>query len=300
MAAHRTGAINPETGRAIIKIGKARPGDLPLQLPCGRCMGCRMDNSRQWAVRLMHEAQLHENNCYITLTYSEENVPKDYSIKKRHFTLFMKKIRKQLQPKKIKYFNCGEYGTDFYRPHFHSIIFNHDFEDKQVWKKENGNVLYTSAELSQRWGHGFCSLGAVTFKSAAYVASYTLKKITGEKAKNHYRLDIIDPETGEVLEVTRTPEYAGMSNGLAKKWLAQFKADVYPHGYVVVNGGHRSRPPRYYEKITEKTEPEVIRALAKARRNYAHDNYEDNTPTRLAVREEVQERRLAIRPRKIK
>jgi hypothetical protein len=101
--------------------------DKELKLPCGRCIGCRLERSRQWAVRCVHEASLHEKNCFITLTYSPENLPKDGSLDVSHFQKFMKRFRKRFGPG-IRFFHCGEYGESLSRPHYHACIFGFDFE----------------------------------------------------------------------------------------------------------------------------------------------------------------------------
>ena len=97
-----------------------------FKIPCRNCVGCRLEHSRQWAMRCTHEAQLHSDNCFITLTYDNAHLPSDFSLDKKHFSDFMKRYRKKFGPN-IRYFHCGEYGSKFGRPHYHACIFNHDF-----------------------------------------------------------------------------------------------------------------------------------------------------------------------------
>ena len=73
--------------------------DMPIQVPCGQCAGRRLDQSKQWALRCVHEAQVHDENCFITLTYNNENLPKDGSLNKRDFQLFMKRLIKEMEVK---------------------------------------------------------------------------------------------------------------------------------------------------------------------------------------------------------
>ena len=243
---------------------------------------------------------MNKQNCYLTLTYDDKYLPGDYSLDVRHVQAFMKRLRSKIYPKKIKYFHCGEYGEDFARPHYHMILFGHDFRDK-IWfkKNENGDDLFISPELASAWQLGHCTLGAVTFKSAAYVSQYTLKKRTGPQAETHYLLDVVDSESGEITTYNRTPEYSTGSNGLGKKWIKKYCRDVYPAGYVVVNGV-QARVPRYYDKFIEKFAPKTIKKLRKARRDYARDHAENSTPERLAVREECAHARQKLKPRKLK
>lgn len=99
-------------------------GDLPVQIPCGRCIGCRLEHSRQWAIRCVHEASLHEENTFLTLTYNNEYVDPNFSLNKTDITNFLKRLRKNTG-RKIRYFQCGEYGEQFHRPHHHVLLFGY-------------------------------------------------------------------------------------------------------------------------------------------------------------------------------
>ncbi len=278
-------------------VFKKPPGPNPdgLQLPCGRCIGCRLERSRQWAVRCMHEASLWEDNCFITLTYNDQNLPPSESLHLPHFQMFMKRLRKHYTGKKIRFYHCGEYAErekpgGLYmdligRPHYHALLFNLDFPDKTYWKTENGNKLYISDTLTKLWGMGHCLIGSLTFESAAYVARYVLKKKTGPPAPDHYK--------------GRDPEYTTMSRrkGIGLKWLEKFHTDVYPHDFVIVRG-NKSKPPRFYDKFLESSDPDMLENLKLARSKRADKTYmlnvrgkkiavSDNSPRRLAVKEQV-------------
>lgn len=266
-----------------------------INLPCGQCVGCRLEKSRQWAVRCTHEASLHERNCFLTLTYDEQNLPKDGSLHLEHFQLFMKKLRKKFGAG-IRFFHCGEYGGQFGRPHYHSLLFNHDFDDKKFFSERNGNKVYTSSTLRELWSQGHSVIGEVTFQSAAYVARYVMKKVTGENAELHY--------------LGRKPEYVTMSRrpGIGKGWYDRFKSDVYPLDRVVVRG-HDTRPPRFYDKKFEKEDPSTY-ALIKIERE-KNEKFvtdvdsngkilvvSDSSLSRLAVKEVVKKAEIStlVRP----
>lgn len=259
---------------------------LPYQLllPCGSCIGCRLEKSRQWAIRCTHEASLHEQNSFITLTYDNRHLPKDGALQKKHFQDFMKRLRNYSEAK-IRYFHCGEYGENFGRPHYHSILFGYDFPDKVLHKEERGNRLYTSEFLSDTWGKGHCLIGGVTFESCAYVARYITKKVTGEKAEAHYA--VICEETGEITQ--RQPEYTTMSRrpGIARDWFEKYLTDVYPGDFVVLRD-KKLKPPKYYDRLYELTSPEEHEALKKRREKNGRKNSENNTCERLQVREQIQ------------
>lgn len=263
--------------------------DLPVSVPCGQCIGCRLERSRQWAIRCVHEAQLHEKNSFITLTYDNENLPPDKSLHVDHFQKFMKRLRKRFGPN-IRFFHCGEYGEKFARPHYHACLFNFDFRDKKLWKEVRGNKLYVSKSLEELWPFGFSTIGDVTFESAAYVARYITKKVTGKNAKDHYELMLPDGEL-----VTRKPEYVTMSRrpGLASAWFQKYSSDVYPSDFIVMRE-KKIKPPKYYDRLYEHTYPEEIAEIKIKRKTLAKKHFANNTPERLEVRETIQNEKFKM------
>lgn len=217
------------------------------EVPCGRCFGCRLDNARDWAVRAVHEAQLHDENMMITLTYNEDNIPKDGSVNKAELVKFCKRLRRKIEPRKISYFGCGEYGEKFSRPHYHILIFGYNFPDRYNWKYRNpkwGNRFSTangywmqrSPTLEKLWKFGYSSVGEITIESAGYVSRYVRKKISGEISLKHYN--------------GKAQEFAIMSKrpALGKEWLRKHLTDVYPKDFFHIDG-KRYKPPRYYDKL---------------------------------------------------
>jgi len=266
----------------IHKAGAKRGSD-PLLLPCGRCARCRLEHSRQWAVRCMHELQLHNLNTFANLTIDDEHFKP--SLDHKDFQLFMKRLRHARAPAKLSYYMSGEYGERFHRPHYHAILFGCAFPDQIYYgKSPSGHELYTSKELDELWQLGQCKIGQVTFESAAYVARYVMKKMNGEKAESHYKR--VDPETGEEIQVT--PEYSRMSlnPAIGKRWIEQYHPEVYPNDQVI-SRGHPAKPPRYYDLYLKRTQPELHEEVTLRRKAEASTRSEDNTPERLAVKEAV-------------
>jgi len=254
-----------------------------LRLPCGRCVGCRLERSRQWAVRCMHEASQWPSSVFVTLTYDDEHLPEDQGLDVSEFQRFAKRLRKARPGDKVRYFHCGEYGERGGRPHYHALLFNVDFPDRYPWRSDT----YRSAELERLWSLGHSELGSVTFESAAYVARYSLKKLSGQAAIEGYRRFHL--RTGE--EVTVSPEYATMSHGVGRSWLEQFADDVYPLDRVV-SRGREAKPPRYYDKRLEEVDPVLACELRVLR---ARDfNHENATEERLQVREVCAEKRVSL------
>ena len=229
-------------------------------------------------MRCMHEASLYDENSFITLTYDEDNLPSNGSLKPRDLQLFMKRLRKHVwkhERKHLRFYGCGEYGDESKRPHYHALLFGHDFGDKIFYKhSRSGEPIFTSETLTRLWDKGHAPIGSVTFESAGYVARYVLKKRNGPEADQYY--------DGRVPEFSRMSR--GHQGGIGRPWLVKWKKDVYPHDYVVVNG-KRCKPPAYYD--TQMC-PDLMEEIKSIRKERAAEHEDNNTPERLAVREEIQ------------
>lgn len=244
--------VNPSGKRSIV-FKAEQGGAQKVTIACQRCIGCRLERSRQWAMRCMHEAQLHDENSFITLTYDDQHLPYGGTLIKKHFQDFMKRLRRHFGGRKIQYYHCGEYGERTRRPHYHALLFGLDFRDKLHFKTTaRGDRVFTSSTLSKLWGMGHCSIGAVTFESAAYTARYILKKQSGDQAESHYRKVMAD--TGEVVNLL--PEYVTMSlkPTVGRGWIEEFSGDVYPDDFVVMRG-KKMKPPKYYDRMHELEDP---------------------------------------------
>jgi len=269
---------------------KAGYEDLPVTLPCGRCVGCRIRKSREWAVRCHHEASLHEQNSFVTLTYDDEHLPDDPDLGQppggtlvcRDLTLFLKRLQKRFGAG-IRHYGCGEYGEKLGRPHYHLCIFNFSPPDLVLFKVREHLRLYTSETLDGLWGMGFTLTGDVTFQSAAYVARYVMKKINGPQSTSHY--ETVDQATGEITH--KLPEFPAMSrDGIGKNFYEQYKSDIFPHDFVVIKG-KKFPVPKYYDRQYEITDANDFARLRARRVRNAKLKSDNNTTARLRVRESV-------------
>jgi hypothetical protein len=256
----------------------------PLFRPCGRCIGCRLEVSRQWAVRCVHESQLHDESAFVTLTYNEDNLPVDGSISKQTLHHFIRRLRHHAHPAKIRYFACGEYGKNLSRPHYHILIFGFDFSDKYLfyldpkraskkkWIKGHDHTLYRSNSLEKLWTYGFSSIGDLTYESANYCARYVCKKINGKMFESHYK--------------NRTPEFALMSRrpGIGAPWLKKYLGDVYPKDYFTINGRKHS-PPRYYDYLLSLWNPKLYYELKEKRREVILETRDKHYQSHKRLRE---------------
>lgn len=295
LAAYRSRFPNKSGKHGLVFNRRDSLDGTRINIACGQCIGCRLERSRQWAMRCVHEAQLHEDNSFITLTYDDAHLPFGGSLDRKAFPLFMKRLRKRLAPLKVMYFSCGEYGSKLQRPHYHACIFGYSFPDKQLWTIRNKVPLYRSALLESCWTLGHSSVGDVTFESAAYVARYIVKKWIGDGAAEHY--ERVDPETGEVFSLV--PEFTTMSlkPAIGKKWFEQYSGDVYPSDEVILRG-KKLKPPRYYNGLYDLSNPTEMEEIKRKRVRAMHKQRANNTPERLAVREECKklQARNLIRP----
>lgn len=277
--------LNSGKREIVFSRGQAQ-SCLDLSLPCGTCLGCRLERARQWAMRCCDEASLWKENSFITLTFNDACLPLNRSLDVTVFQKFMKRLRKCVSPTRIRFFHCGEYGGKTGRPHYHGLIFNYGFPDRKFFKvTDSGEKIYTSAELDRLWGFGYASVGDVTFGSAAYVARYHVKKIGSVVSDNHY----LNKDTGEMF----SPEYVTMSRrpGLGRGWFDKFRRDVFPEDARVIDGVD-TKPCKFYDSLYEVVDRDDFKRIKLARMRAV--DRADNTLVRLSVKEMVKKAQLAF------
>ncbi len=233
-----------------------------VQVPCGNCLGCRQEQGRQWAVRMMHESQMHEISWFATLTYSDEEVPENGSLCPQDFSRFIKGLRKGYPPRSISYFGCGEYGENTQRPHYHAVLFGPEFLDRHRDPDSSRHGVWRSEALANYWGHGITELGTLTIASASYVSGYVRKKVAATADEAFY--DRVRPDTGEIVQLE--PEFARMSlkPAIGRRWIEKYWTDVYPRDYVVFDGVE-AKPPRYYDKWMDENHPALMASVRETR-----------------------------------
>lgn len=274
---------NSGDNRLVFRKDQSETG-IGIKVPCGRCAGCRLEHSRQWAVRCMQEKRMHNASAFLTLTYDNEHLPANGTLVKRDLQLFMKRYRK-IAGNGVRFFACGEYGEKTNRPHYHVLLLNTDLMDKRLIKSGSEYNLYASALLSSLWTAGSHAIGDVTFESAAYVARYCMKKITGKAAADHY-----NGREAEFIVMSRRP-------GIGTAYFDKYKSEMYTHDNIIVNGVKTSIPRFYdtkYASINDTCEARLS-VLKIARRRKI--NRADKGTTRLRIREVVQLAKLAQKGR---
>lgn len=252
-------------------------GDMPVTVPCGKCDGCLLERSRQWAVRIMHEASMYEANSFVTLTYDDEHLPPGGSLDRGAWRLFMDRLRKEVGYGRVRYYHCGEYGSITQRPHYHGILFNLSFPDAEVYTVRRGLPVYRSKMLEVLWPFGLSEIGSVTFESAAYVARYVTKKLG--------RSGSYDGREKEYCTMSRRP-------GIGRPWLDKYMCEVYPADSVVVRG-KLMKPPRLYDVVLE-SQARALAAVVRAKRE-KRVKPEEQRGSRLAARRDVRDAMLNLR-----
>lgn len=269
---------------------------MPVTVPCGNCIGCRIDKSRQWAIRCVHEAKEHTHNCFLTLTYDDKNLPAYGSLQKADLQRFFKRLRKDGHS--FRYFAVGEYGPSTRRPHYHVILFGMDFiSDRRRYKSSgSGESLYKSPYLESKWTFGESLIGSFSYQTAAYTARYCMKKVTGERAKESYVF--INPLNGEKIPIEHEFSIMSLKPGIGSSWYEKYGSDAFPSDYLVHKGKYHP-VPRYYTNKLEKEDIQTFKLIKTKRRLFLQDNSTNNTLDRLAVREEVKTAQLRTLKREI-
>lgn len=242
-----------------------------IEVPCGKCIGCRLDYSREWANRCMLELEDSSSAWFVTLTYDDLHLPRSayadpetgeayasYTLRKKDFQDFMKRLRYYFPDNKIRFFAAGEYGSNTHRPHYHAILYNVDFDDLEVYKKSlNGDIYWNSKKLDAAWNKGFAVIGDVTWQSCAYVARYCMKKANGYD-RSYYEHFNIEPE---FTLMSRKP-------GIGRMYLDKHP-DLYQYQKIFIstpNGGKEMTIPKYFDRIVSQENPELIAALKEKRK----------------------------------
>lgn len=265
-------------------------------LPCGRCVGCLRDKSRDWSVRLVHESRTAGDSICVTLTYDEEHLPPGGSLRRADFTRFMHRLRKQLFRKhglRVRFFAIGEYGGAGARPHYHVVLFGWMPGDAREWSKSRGgNTEFVSAELSEAWGCGFVTFQPFSPAAANYVAGYvTDKPAAVSRGRRGERLSrIVDPDSGEVVGL-RESEFMVMSRrpGIGAEWLSRYGDSVRDSDFVMGAAGSRGRVPAFYDRVLARSDALEVdeRKAARVARAFEPVAVAERSDDRLAVRAEV-------------
>lgn len=255
-------------------------------LPCGKCIGCRLDYSREWANRCMLELKYHDSAYFVTLTYNDAHIPRTtyldsdgqehsaFTLCKRDFQLFMKRLRKAFPSDKIRFYAAGEYGDKSHRPHYHAILFGLHLHDlKPFGKNFRGEQYFTSQSLLDVWSVqetlfdgssarvpiGNVSVGAVSWDSCSYVARYVVKKAKDEANGFYDTFNLVKP----FCLMSRRP-------GIGRQFLDD-NPDVLEKPFIVLpteKKGLKMPVPDYFLRVSKLTNPDLYDKISLQRKYY--------------------------------
>ena len=253
-------------------------------IPCGKCIGCRLENSKNKATQACYEAEEHKENWFLTITYDDDHLPEAEpaineetgeemdpnpggTLKPADLTNFMKKLRsyyeRKYNHKGIRFMACGEYGSTTGRAHYHTICFNLPILPKNMsfWKfNENHETLWRCPELEKIWGKGMIVAGDVNWSTCAYVGRYITKKVGMPADKQHYKNLGIEPE---FYRASNRP-------GIGKTYYEKHKEEIYKKDSMIVKkyggGTMKVKPPKYYDKLYDIENPERMEEIKKQRK----------------------------------
>lgn len=232
-------------GDIVYSSRKAIPGLVGFEFECRKCLPCRLNLAREKAIRCWHEAKMHPNNIFLTLTYAEEHLESNKLIY-RDFQLFMKSLREKqsrINDNKITFMVTGEYGEENKRPHWHAILFNYIPQDAQYFRSTKlGEKVYKSKELEDIWKKGMVEFGSVTMDSASYVARYAAKKLVHGKDEEH-----------DYHPIHKTSS----ARGIGFPWIEKNYKHTFENGFVILPNGQQSKIPRYYVDWCKKNKPKL-------------------------------------------
>lgn len=272
-------------------------------IPCGQCIGCRIDYSRQWANRLTLEAKKYkQEECwFITLTYADEyvrtktvknektgEIKQGLTLYKKDLQNFFKRLRRHYEyhynHTGIRFYAAGEYGEKTKRPHYHTCVYNMPIytENKLYKKNEIGQPIWTNEEIEKIWGKGFITIGRVTWDTAAYTARYMLKKQKGENAKWFYESEAKEPE---FTIMSRKP-------GIAKEYYDKNYEKIYKNDEIIIPKGNKSlkiKPPKYYDTLYDIDNHEMMEEIKLNRRENAKKREAIKLSKTTKTREELKE-----------
>lgn len=243
------------------------------KIPCGYCQDCRLEYAKEWAQRCMAEASQWQENYFVTLTYSEENLLPLYdycvsrktgdvgvypSLRKEDMAKFMKDLRSALDyhygVSNVRFYGCGEYGSKGGRPHMHLLLFNCPLPDVRVVTNIKGEKYMQSDFLEKVWKKGFVHIGEVTWDSASYVARYMLKKSKGTSEKEYlmYCSSLgASPQINEFTNGSRKP-------GIGFGFFDDNKEAIYKYDQVLLPNGFVCKPNKYYDRLFDKLDADRL------------------------------------------
>lgn len=275
-----------------------------IQIPCGQCLGCKLEYSRQWAIRCQHEMKYHYENCFITITYDDEHLPKR-GVSKKDCQDFFKRLRYYLDNDSeykerlrfyrardsnplsevgIRYFLSSEYGDKTLRPHYHAIIFGYTPNDLVLYSQSgSGCKVYLSQLLSEIWGKGNVLVGeSCNFETAAYIARYVVKNYEQKELMNGIFFKVFNKNF--VLS-SRRP-------AIGYRYFEENKRQIERLDKVIIREGLKVNPSRYYDRKMKEYDSMIYDKLKQKRKDLIKSESESIFYKRMENKEKITEQKI--------
>lgn len=281
----RTAWVNPQGGRPLFGLWSGVEPGREFLIACGKCFGCSLDKSSDWALRAQHEARYFDRKSFLTLTFNDEHLPESPEAARREINLFQKRFRKHYGAGH-RFFGAMELGERNKRIHAHLLVYGEDFR-ADAFPVPGGSyehALWSNPVLQRLWPFGFSSVGELNEKTAAYVAGYVCAKATRPRL-----VSVVHPVTGEVRQwpTLYRPFYPSRP-ALGIRFFDDFAEDVWSG--LRARGGARLRTPAAYSKRMKVIDPDRYEQAVEDRIvavTEKRDLYEESE-ARQAVKDEVQ------------
>lgn len=277
-----------------------------IEIPCGKCVGCRLDYSRSWATRMCLESLTFKENYFITLTYDDIHVHHNddgaLTLSKTDISEFLKRLRSSIKyhtgQDGVRFFACAEYGENSFRPHYHVCLFNAPLLDNLKLEGNNklGQPLFSSSLVQDAWNMGHTCVGKMTWNTCAYTARYTLKKAGGKDNAFYEALNVV-------------PEFVRMSRrpGIGLEYFDENYQRIYNDGQIILPALSKDKPniqgiPKYFDKKLKEIDPMLL-CKAKERRRIVAQMEREAKLKAIGLDEaeyfELEERRVSERLKKL-
>lgn len=206
-----------------------------LVTDCWKCIICKKKKARELANRCVLGASMHQQNCFLTLTYDEKQTGYHNTFEYPDIQKFKKRMRsyvtREHNGRKIEIFNVHEYGKNG-KKHWHLIVFGYQFPDRESYKNTPSGPLSISKILTRLWPHGNHSIGNVSEASAMYQAQYLEKDIKNGHAGS-------------------TKSSHSKHSGIGKTFFFKNYKQILRLGFIPF-GTQKMPIPRYFQRLAEK------------------------------------------------
>lgn len=288
------------TGRLVFQKPAGHSGAF-VEVPCGKCIGCKLRLRSEWQIRGLCELQMQRQaglaSWFFTLTFDDQHIPADLNISLRDVQLFMMRLRKHFGPGiRVQY--CGEYGGQTMRPHYHLTLWGLVLDDcVQIGRSRTGEATFTSAVVARLWGRGQVLIGEANSHTIGYVAGHQLKDLTGRHQPDGSYV-LLEPSTGELRARTAPFRHQSLKPGIGASWFDKYHMDFFARGWLM-RDGRKEFPPSYFLRLLRRSKPALWDSVMAAREVVVEaDQFRaEHTPERLAVKAVVRSARIGQRRR---